>query len=161
MSKLKTKVAHFDRETGKSIYVYQYKQHRFVGEAQCHEDDMDMCSELVGLKLAETRAFYQFLKVKRSELEIRLQTLEGMVQNMLTSKSFDMTSKYGRKLQWAICETRLELQDCREGIKNIPKYLQNDIAARDALYVKLRKRRGRAGEADKPKILFTNETSAE
>ena len=50
-------------------------------------------------------------------------------------------------------------QDCREGIKNIPKYLQNDIAARDALYVKLRKRR--AGEVYKPKILFTNETSAE
>ena len=86
MSKLKTKVAHFDRETGKSIYIYRYKQHTFVGEAQCHEDDMDMCSELVGMKLAETRAFYQYLKVKRSELEIRLQTLEGMVQNMLRSE---------------------------------------------------------------------------
>ena len=159
MAKLKTKLADFNKETGESTYIYTYKQYTFVGEAQCHEDDMDMCSELVGMKLAETRAFYQYLKVKRSELEIRLQTLEGMVQNMLTSKSFDITSKYGRKLQWAICETRIELQDCREGIKSIPKYLQNDIAARDALYVKLRKRR--AGEVYKPKILSTDETSAE
>ena len=159
MAKLKTKLADFNKETGETTYIYTYKQHTFVGEAQCHEDDMDMCSELVGMKLAETRAFYQYLKVKRSELEIRLQTLEGMVQNMLTSKSFDITSKYGRKLQWAICETRLELQDCREGIKNIPKYIQDDIAARDALYVKLRKRR--AGEVYEPKILFTDETSAE
>lgn len=159
MAKLKTKLADFNKETGKSTYIYTYKQHTFIGKSQCHEDDMDMCSELVGMKLAETRAFYQYLKVKRSELEIRLQTLEGMVQNMLTSKSFDITSKYGRKLQWAICETRLELQDCREGIKNIPKYIQDDIAARDALYVKLRKRR--AGEVYEPKILFTDETSAE
>ena len=26
MSKLKTKVAHFDKETGKSVYIYKYKQ---------------------------------------------------------------------------------------------------------------------------------------
>ena len=46
MSKLKTKVAHFDREIGKSIYIYIYKQHTFVGEAQCHEDDQNSSTEL-------------------------------------------------------------------------------------------------------------------
>lgn len=159
MGKLKTKVAEFDKETGKATYIYSYKQNIFIGEAQCHEEDMDMCSELVGMKLAETRAFLQYLKVKKTELEIRLSTLEGLIRNMTTSKDFDITSKYGKKLQYAICETRMELHDCKEGIKNIPGYIKQDIEKRDKLYQALRKRR--AGEEYKVGLFTMVEKDAE
>ncbi len=141
MGKLKAKYQNFDKETGKATFVYSYGSYLFEGEAQCHEDDADMSSELVGLKYAETRAFYQYLKVRRGELQLRLSTLEGMLNNMITSKDFDITTKYGKKMQVAICETRMELKDCRDGLENIPQYLKDDISARDGMYKKIREKR--------------------
>ena len=141
MGRLKVKHQEFNRETGTATFIYSYGSHLFEGVAQCHEDDMDMNSELVGLKYAETRAFYQYLKVRRGELQLRLSTLEGILNNMLTSKDFNIATKYGKKMQVAICETRMELKDCRDGLENIPQYLKDDISARDEMYKKIREKR--------------------
>lgn len=141
MGKLKTRLMDFNKETGTATCIYGYKGHLLVGEAQCHEDDMDMCSELVGMKLAETRAYLKFLKVRRDELTIRKDTLEGVFRNMMTSKDFIPYSSYAKKIQQSICETRCELHEVREAIANIPPYLKQDIEERDVLYKKLRKRR--------------------
>lgn len=141
MSKLKTMFSDFDKETGKAVYVYGYKNHVFEGEAQCHEDDFDFCSEKVGLEMAEIRAFYKYLKVRRDELVIRVETLEGMLRDMSTSKSFQITSKYGAKLQNAICDSRVELHETRDAIERIPHILKSKIAGRDDLYKKIREKR--------------------
>lgn len=141
MSKLKTKLAEFDKETGKATYIYAYKNYTFEGTAQCHEDDFDFCSEKVGLDLAEIRAFYKYLKVRRDELVIRVETLESMLKDMSTSKSFQITSKYGIKLQTAICDSRIELHETRDAINSIPRIIKTKIAGREDLYKKIRERR--------------------
>ena len=137
MTKLKTKLADFNKETGESTYIYTYKEYTFIGKSQCHEDDMDMCSELVGLQLAEIRAFFKYLKIRRKELKLKLDALEGVYKNMSTSKDFNERSKATQKLILAINETRLELEDCKDGIENIPDFVEKNIQARDAMYKKM------------------------
>lgn len=141
MGKLKTKLVNFDKETGKATYIYSYKNQLFKGEAQCHEDDMDMCSELVGLKYAETRAYLEYLKVRKNELKTRLATMEGLLRNLQTSKDFDITSKYGKKIQVAICDTKCDLFEIKQAIDNIPPYLKQDIKSREFLYTRVREKR--------------------
>ena len=141
MSRLKTKLCDFNEETGKATYIYAYDNQLFEGTAQCHEDDMDINSKTVGLKYAETRAYLQYLRVRRKELLNKANILENLQRNMMTSKDFVPRSNYSKKLQFEICETRCELNDCRQAIDAIPGYLRNDIEARDGLYKKLREKR--------------------
>lgn len=141
MGKLKTKLCDFNEETGTATYIYSYKNMLFEGNAKCHEDDMDINSKTVGLKYAELRAYLKYLKTRRAELQIRIETLDGIQKHLVTSKDFDVKSSYSRKLQFEICETRTELNDCKEAIKNIPIYLKKDIDSRDVFYKQLRDKR--------------------
>lgn len=141
MGVIKTKLADFNRETGKATYIYSYRDKIFVGEATCHEDDMDMCSEMVGLKYAEARALLQVCKARKYELQIRLKALEGALRDMATSNDFDFLSTYARKIQNSICDVRCELNEVKEAINNIPPYLKKDMEGREALYKRIRAKR--------------------
>ena len=141
MSKLKIKYKNFNKESGKSTFIYSYGSHSFEGKSKCHKSDMDMRSALVGLRYADTRAFLKYLKFRKAELGIRLSTLEGLLNNMSTSKDFDLNSRYAKKLTTAIKETKLEIEECRDKMENMPKMLERDIETRENLYKKIRKNR--------------------
>ena len=62
----------------------------FVGTAFCHEDDMDMCSELTGQTIAYFRAsiaYYKFLKNNR--IKPGLKALNQAYYSMNRSKKFN------------------------------------------------------------------------
>ncbi len=141
MSILKKAFYDFDEKTGKATFLYRYKGYEFWGEADCHEDDYDMKSELVGLQLAENRAYLDFLKVRRRELQTRYETLQGVYNYLSDDKEFDITSSYGKKLAKEIEDTSYKLQNCRDGIKALPKMIQDGIDRREDLYQKIRERR--------------------
>lgn len=55
----------WDPKTGAASCIIEYDGLTFCGNAQCHEADLDMCSERVGIYIAELRAkikFMQYLK---------------------------------------------------------------------------------------------------
>lgn len=141
MSMLKTKLIEFDSDLGKATYIYSYKGQVFVGEAQCHEDDMDMCSELVGLKYAETRAYLQYCKYRKRELQLKLEGIENLFKSLCTSPDFKFSSKYCQKIQSTICNLRTEINEIKQAINNIPPYLKHDMESREILYTKIREKR--------------------
>lgn len=141
MSKLKRKEYNFNKETGEATFKYTYKGHTFTGKAYTHEDDKDMMTEFIGLELADNRAFVQYLKVRRAELETRLQALQGMYNYLSDDKNFDLSSSYARKFRLEILDTKNELDNCRIAIKDIPKFMKSKIEGRDEIYKKVRARR--------------------
>lgn len=142
MSKLKT--VKYEFKDGKATYVYRYKNNKFVGEAICHEDDKDFESSMLGLNLAENRAYLQYLRVRRNELAVRYETLKGFYNLISADKNFDEDSSYAKKMRNEIAYSYAELQDCRNGIKAIPRMLDESIKSREELYQKVRKRRKEA-----------------
>lgn len=145
MSILKT--VGYEFKDGNAKYIYRYKQHEFVGEATCHEDDKDFEARMVGLDLAESRAYLQFLRVRREELLVRYETLKGFYQHLTNDNSFDIESSYAAKMRKEIQETYADLQDCRNGIKFLPRAMDSKIKNREDLYQKLRaKRKADEGE---------------
>ena len=149
MSKLKT--VRYGFEDGKATYVYRYKHNEFLGEAICHEDDKDFESSMVGLELAENRAYLQYLKVRRDELLVRYETLKGFYNLISADRNFDVTSSYATKMRNEIAYAYAELQDCRNGVRAIPKMLDERIKGREDLYQKLRKKRKEAAVSTEEK----------
>ena len=141
MSKLKRTKLEYNAESKTAVCKYQYKHHQFMGSAKCHEDDYDFSSELIGLDLAEQRAYLEYLKVKRDELAIRYQTLKGFYEQLKADKNFDVNSTYSRKMAAEIVYCHYELVDCRMAIREIPKRMDAKIKGREDLYQKLRKAR--------------------
>lgn len=139
MSKLKTVGYKF--EDGKAEYIYRYGQRTFVGTATCHEEDKDFESKMIGLDLAETRAYLEYLRVRRDELVVRHQTLKGFYQYLTQDREFDVKSSYATKMRKEIEETYFELTECREAIRNIPKMMDAKITNRTLLYQKIREKR--------------------
>ena len=147
MSKLKRVTLEY--KDGIAFCQYRYKHYLFEGEAICHEDDKDFESELVGLDLADSRAYLKYLKVRRDELCMRYDTLNGFYKQMKADKYFDENSSYAKKFENEIAYTYLELQDCRETLRNLPKRLDEKIKAREDMYQKLRKMRKKSEEEEK------------
>lgn len=141
MSKLKRIKLEYNDTNKTALCEYRYKHHTFYGVAECHEDDLDFASELVGLDLAEQRAYLEYLKVKREELAIRYQTLKGFYEQLKADKNFDTNSTYSRKMAAEIVYCHYELSDCRAAIRDIPKRLDAKIKGREDLYQKIRKAR--------------------
>lgn len=139
MSKLKT--VRYSFEEGVAQYVYRYKHHQFVGTAICHDEDKDFESRMLGLDLAETRAYLDYLRIRRDELAIRHQTLKGMYQYLSDDKNFNKDDFYAKKIANEIDVTYEELEECREAIHNIPRMMDAKITNRELLYQKIREKR--------------------
>ena len=147
MSKLKRVTLEY--KDGVAFCQYRYKHYLFEGEAICHEDDKDFESELVGLELADNRAYLKYLKVRRDELAIRYETLTGFYKQLKSDKYFNEKSSYALKIEREIAYVYLELQDCRSAIRNIPRRMDEKIKAREDMYQKLRKKRKALEESEK------------
>lgn len=146
MSKLKT--VRYTFEDGVARYVYRYKHHLCVGIASCHDDDRDFESRMLGLDLAETRAYLEYIKIRRDELIIKHRTLEGMYRHLSNDKNFNEKDFYAVKFSKEIKSIQEELRECREAIINIPKMLDSKIKDRESMYQKLRQRRASAEAAE-------------
>lgn len=141
MSILKTKEYGFNKETGEATYIYTYKGKELIGIAKCHEDDADFMSPRLGVDLAETRAYRQYLIARRDELAIRKDALISAMNNMIgADMTFEITS-HKQVLEAMIKDTTLELAQCRYAIDRIRVNTDEKIKGREEMYKKIRARR--------------------
>ena len=90
----------FGYAQGSACCIIIYNGFEFVGEAQCHPDDMDMESERTGLCIAEARAMIKVMRFKRDyEIAPQLKILNHLYSNMSTSKYFNPKSYEAKMLR--------------------------------------------------------------
>ena len=126
-----------------SDYCYQcyltYKGMIFYGEAKCHPDDYDMCSERTGYFIAETRANIQKLRWCRDNEVIPMVKYLRHLHDCVSHSSHYNPDNYESKvIQKELKKWEYNLQEIRLAIKEERDYLRNYIAEKDHLYRKIR-----------------------
>lgn len=123
----------------------------FIGTAFCHEDDMDMCSELTGQTIAYFRAsiaYYKFLKNNR--IKPGLKALNQAYYSMNRSKKFNPDAYETKLLLSQINIYKADLEGIKEAINILEKDLKAYIDVKDEKYKKMRLwRQGSKELADK------------
>ena len=129
-----------------SDYIYQcyltYKGIIFYGEAKCHPDDYDMCSEKTGCEIALNRAYIKLLKHYRNTLKERLAALNQLYYSINKSNKFNEKSYENKMLQRQIRLIEFDLETIKELIAEEQIKLKEYINSKDAFYKTVRKNRG-------------------
>ena len=124
---------------GSAVYIIEYKGQRFVGEATCHPDDLDMESERVGLTIAEIRASIKVQRFIRDyEVKPQLKILQHLYSNMKTSKYFNPISYEAKMVRSQIRAIEKELAAINNDIADEQKFLKDYLDGKDKLYKRLR-----------------------
>ena len=124
---------------GVSLYNIRYKGFDFQGTAVCHDDDLDMESERVGLSIAEARATVKVLKyIRDNEIKTQLKILEHLHSNMKTSKFYNPNSYEAKMLRKQIGVIKKELATVNNTIVDTKKFLKDYIDGKEKLYQRLR-----------------------
>ena len=133
---LNYKFTHYD-------YCYQcylsYKGTVFYGEAKCHPDDYDMCSERTGYFIAEMRANIQKLRWCRdNEIIPVLKSYKHLYDCILHSPKANKDSYEAHCIYREIKKLEADLKEIRLAIKEERDYLRNYIAEKDHIYRRIR-----------------------
>lgn len=113
--------------------------HTFVGEAICHEEDMDMVSERTGLFIAEGRAIIKrYQHIKNNELKPAIAALKHLQNCMEQSKKFNKNSYENYMLRRQIRIKEEELAVIELEIATEQQYLKEYIAQKTKLYNRIR-----------------------
>lgn len=126
-----------------SDYIYQcyltYKGVIFYGEAKCHPDDYDMCSERTGYFIAETRANIQKLRWCRdNEVMPMVKHYRHFYDCLSHSSKFNKDSYEARMILKELKKWEYELKAIRQDIKDERKYLKEYIDTKERLYRHIR-----------------------
>ena len=114
-----------------------------IGQAFCHEDDLDMASEKTGNEIAYKRAKIDLLRLIRDyELKPRLQALHQLYYSMKHSTQFNPKSYENKMLQRQIRLIEFDLETIKELIAEEQIKLKEYINSKDAFYKAVRKNRG-------------------
>lgn len=131
----------FGYAQGSSCCIIKYKDFEFVGEAQCHPDDMDFESERIGLQIAETRATIKAMRFVRDfEIKPQLKILQHLYGNMKTSTHYNPKSYEAKMLRSQIQAIENELAATNNAIADERKFLKDYIDGKDKFHQKLRAR---------------------
>lgn len=81
-------------ETGIATCILFHNNHKYIGTAKCHPDDLDMESERTGLFIAECRAYINYHKARReNELKPQFNILQHTYLTMLSATGTNPQSK--------------------------------------------------------------------
>lgn len=127
-------------EYGLSTCTITYKNHEFIGTANCHSDDNDMMSERTGSFIAESRAYRKYMQyVRDCELRPALNALKHTYDIMKQSKYFDEKSHEAQVIRKQIKYYEDELHMIRRALYTEAQYLREYIANKDLVYKRIRK----------------------
>ena len=138
----KEPVCSWDAETGVATFTIYYHNQTFVGKATCHPDDEDMCNELTGCAIAESRAaiaFYQH--IRDNELKPQLKALKQYYYSMNRSKKFNPESYEVYMLYRQIENIKNDLNAIQEILQELRNSLSHYIQEKENMYQSLRKLR--------------------
>jgi predicted RNA-binding protein with EMAP domain len=129
----------FGYAQGSSCCTIRYKGLEFVGEAQCHPDDMDFESERTGLCIAEARATIKLMQFKRDyEIKPALQAIKHLHTNMQTSTKYNKKSYEAMMVYNQLKTLQKELDTINADINEERKYLKEYIDKKDTFHNRLR-----------------------
>ena len=126
-----------------SDYIYQcyltYNGITFYGEAKCHPDDYDMCSERTGYFIAEMRANIQKLRWCRDyEVMPMVKHYRHFYDCLSHSSKFNKDSYEAHMILKELKKWEYELKAIRQDIKDERKYLKEYIDTKERLYRHIR-----------------------
>ena len=114
----------------------------FVGEAICHDDDLDMVSPRTGQEIAFRRAkIKQLQHMKNYEIKPQLASLKHLYGCMIHSSKFDPESYENTMLQRHIRLLEFDLTTANEMIRYERKNLKAYIDDKDRMYKHIRMKR--------------------
>lgn len=125
---------------GKLAICYLYDQNMvFVGEATCHEDDLDMASERTGCYIAEGRAIIKRLQhIKNNIIKPELKALKNALNVLNQSSKCNPKSQEIRILRKQIKVKENDLATVKAEIAMEKQYLSDYIKNKEIIYNKIR-----------------------
>lgn len=112
--------------------VITYDGKEFMGIANCHPNDKDVCSTFTGENIAGNRAFIKVIQyIKNTEIDKPLNLLTNLYKNMETSYRFNPKSFEAKQLYREIKEFQKAQQVAKETIASIKAELKQYIDDKD------------------------------
>lgn len=130
---------YFDQKTGKSKVALSNKNGIYIGEAKLHPEDKDNVSHFVGCRLAEKRAWINFLKKQLYRKKIQLDTIRNLNKDIKINCGENIDSKVQRRIKLKLRDYTNEIIEIEDTIKELQKTLKQDIKIRDRLLNKNKK----------------------
>ena len=141
--------AYFDKETGKSKAIVEYKKQWFTGYAKCHPDDMAEASKFAGPGYAETRAIIKALKWERKKKMQECEVIRKFVKAVGQYKNFNSEDPSAKAMYRQLNRRIKEVDAITDEINKEIQNLQTAIAQRDVVKRAIKRRRGQRAEAIK------------
>lgn len=130
----------YDAESGISICKIFYKNFMFLGDAYCHPDDVDMCSEITGLTIAENRATIKYLQhIRDCELWPAHRAMNHLLCGVQSSQYHNMISYETQCIKRELQRLEKEIATVNNDLAMLRKNLKLYIAEKENLYQKIRK----------------------
>lgn len=129
-------------ETGEATYTIYYNNLTFTGRATCHPDDEDMKSQMLGLRIAETRALLAYMRhIRDNELKPQIASLKQLYYSMKHSKQYNPKSYEAKMLYRQINSLEEDLFNLKNEICNIKFHHFRYMREKEELHTLLRAKR--------------------
>lgn len=134
-----TYITNYTYDNGISRFYITYNNNTFVGQAQCHPEDMDFESERVGLTLAEARANIALMKhVRENEIKPQLKMLKHLYISICSSSKHNPKSHEDKMLRRTLHNLENDLTTINNAIADERKFIKDYIDGKENLYQRLR-----------------------
>ena len=131
-----------DEKIAKCMIRHEKNGPIFVGEAICHEEDLDMVSPRTGQEIAYRRAkIKQLQHIKNNEIKPKLAALTHLYGCMTHSSRFNPESYENTMLQRQTRLMEFDLTTVNEMIRYERENLKAYIDDKDRMYKHIRKKR--------------------
>ena len=144
MSKITYK---WDESTGTAVCSILYNDTEYVGVAQCHPDDDDFKSELIGSELAYLRACLKVLQGTKREKWVELKAYKSLEGSLVPSPRFNPDSFEAKMLTQKIDTAKEDIDIIKECIEDLRNKIYTKIEASEKFYQGVRKNRKQREEA--------------
>lgn len=140
---MKEPIFNYDEATGTTICIIEDKDKTFVGYATCHPDDMEFCSVRTGEQIAATRAYIDYLKDLKANVQIELNTFKHFYNDIKNMPQYNKENYCVKHLLKTIKNLSVEFSTIQSDIKQEKKNLSLFISSKNDLYRKLEKQKAR------------------
>ena len=124
--------SYFFPETGESTVALSDKNGVYIGTAKLHPQDKEFASEYAGCRLAQKRAWIQYLQRQLRIKKIQLKTIKNLIKDInLNCNSID--PKIQRRFNLKLRDYTNEIQELTNNINLLNEEIKKDIKIRDSL----------------------------
>ena len=129
---MKLLYSYFFPATGESTVAIANRDGVYIGSAKLHPDDKNSASQFAGCRLAECRAWLQYLHKELSRQKLMLKTIQNLKRDIdLHSPNIDQQTQ--RRINLKLRDYSNNIQSLKDDIKQLENKIKKDIEIRDSL----------------------------